>query len=658
MTSIFERAARRGVETDYRDGFGNLRTVEPEVLARILDALGSGDAADRMLPRTIVVRGNVDQPMRLAAVEGQPLRWRIIADGKIAEGEGTSPLLRLPLLQDGVLQLHLTVASPGGDRSEAACLIVCRDRAYQGRQTAPARMWALAVQLYAVRSLRNWGHGDFTDLAALIDLAGDLGAAGVGLNPLHALFEDRADDASPYAPNTRLFLNPLYIDVEALPEFPGLKAAHLQGEIDHLRQLEIIDYAAVADVKMRALKLIYEVFLRNGMKERHDAFARFRHAAGFTLTRFACFEWLRRKFGHPWWEWPQAWRRVDDGNLAQIARSEAEAIGLFEFIQWSAHEQLDRCRAKARERKLPLGLYLDIAVGVRSDGFDAWCDQDAVLSGMAVGAPPDALNTAGQNWGLAGFNPAGVEERQFEPFRRMLGASMRYAGAVRLDHVLGLKRLYLIPHGVRPSQGAYVRFPFEAMLAVAALSSLEYECIVVGEDLGTVPQNFRETLGEWGIWTYQVMLFERSGSGAFFPPESYRENALVSFGTHDVATFAGWRDHHDLEVKRALGMDAGETGEQRHAALDALRRALQQHGLENADFTAVTRYLADTRSRLLIVSMEDILGLRDQVNLPGTTHEHPNWRQRLPVALEELRDQPALSATADIMRSAGRSFPA
>ena len=658
MTSIFERAARCGVETDYRDGFGNLRTVEPEVLARILDALGSGDAADRMLPRTIVVRGNVDQPMRLAAVEGQPLRWRIIADGKIAEGEGTSPLLRLPLLQDGVLQLHLTVASPGGDRSEAACLIVCRDRAYQGRQTAPARMWALAVQLYAVRSLRNWGHGDFTDLAALIDLAGDLGAAGVGLNPLHALFEDRADDASPYAPNTRLFLNPLYIDVEALPEFPGLKAAHLQGEIDHLRQLEIIDYAAVADVKMRALKLIYEVFLRNGMKERHDAFARFRHAAGFTLTRFACFEWLRRKFGHPWWEWPQAWRRVDDGNLAQIARSEAEAIGLFEFIQWSAHEQLDRCRAKARERKLPLGLYLDIAVGVRSDGFDAWCDQDAVLSGMAVGAPPDALNTAGQNWGLAGFNPAGVEERQFEPFRRMLGASMRYAGAVRLDHVLGLKRLYLIPHGVRPSQGAYVRFPFEAMLAVAALSSLEYECIVVGEDLGTVPQNFRETLGEWGIWTYQVMLFERSGSGAFFPPESYRENALVSFGTHDVATFAGWRDHHDLEVKRALGMDAGETGEQRHAALDALRRALQQHGLENADFTAVTRYLADTRSRLLIVSMEDILGLRDQVNLPGTTHEHPNWRQRLPVALEELRDQPALSATADIMRSAGRSFPA
>ena len=172
-------------------------------------------------------------------------------------------------------------------------------------------------------------------------------------------------------------------------------------------------------------------------------------------------------------------------SLRRFVSTEAESIGLFEFVQWLAHDQLDRCRAKAQARGLPLGLYLDIAVGVCSDGFDAWCDQDAVLAGMAVGAPPDALNTAGQNWGLAGFNPAGLEERQFEPFRRMLRASMRYAGAIRLDHVLGLKRLYLIPHGVRASQGTYVRFPFEAMLAVAALASREHKCIVVGEDLGT-----------------------------------------------------------------------------------------------------------------------------------------------------------------------------
>jgi len=488
----------------------------------------------------------------------------------------------------------------------------------------------------------------------LVDLAADLGAAGIGLNPLHALFDNRPSDASPYAPNSRLFLNPLYIDVDAIPEFPGLQAAGLQDEVERLRKHDIVDYDSVANAKMRALALAYEVFRRQGSVERRGAFDRFRQARGSTLVRFACFEWLRRRFGHPWWEWPQEWRRPDEHTFAALRRTEAASTGFFEFVQWVAHEQLDRCRAKGRERGLPLGLYLDIAVGVCSDGFDAWCDQDAVLSGMAVGAPPDILNTAGQNWGLAGFNPAGLEDQQFEPFRHMLQASMRYAGAIRLDHVLGLKRLYLIPHGVPPSQGAYIRFPFEAMLAVAALSSMEHGCIVVGEDLGTIPENFRETLADWGIWTYQVMLFERSANGAFFPPERYRENALVSFGTHDVATFAGWSDQHDLAVKRALGIDPGETSEQRRGGLDALRRALRQRGLETADFGSVAKYLADTPSRLLVISMEDVLGIRDQVNLPGTIHEHPNWRQRLPVSLGDLKNQPALRSTADIMRSAGR----
>jgi 4-alpha-glucanotransferase len=655
---IFERAKGLGVDTEYRDGFGNLRIVEPEVLARILDALAAGgDGAERMLPRTILVRDNTAQPLRLSAAAGQPLRWEIRSAQKIAEGEGSSDLLILPALPNGIFQLRVTLARPGDERTETACLVVCRDRAYQGGETAPRRMWALAVQLYGVRSPRNWGCGDFSDLAALVDLAADVGAAGVGLNPLHALFEDRAADASPYAPNSRLFLNPLYIDVDAVPEFPGLQAAGLEEEVERLRRRDIVDYDGVAKAKTRALNVAYEAFLRQGSIERRQAFDRFRHASGSTLVRFGCFEWLRRKFGHPWWEWPQAWRRVDDEKLAALRQSEAISIGLFEFVQWLAHEQLDRCRARASERRLPLGLYLDIAVGVRSDGFDAWCDQDAILAGMAVGAPPDALNTAGQNWGLAGFNPAGLEERLFEPFRRMLKASMRYAGAIRLDHVLGLKRLYLVPHGVRASQGTYVRFPFEAMLAVAALSSQKYRCVVVGEDLGTIPENFRETLADWGIWTYQVMLFERSGAGVFLPPQSYRQNALVSFGTHDIATFAGWRDHHDLAVKQALGMDPGETGEQRHGALDALRQALQRHGLETADFAAVARYLADTPSRLLVISVEDVLGVRDQINLPGTTNEHPNWRRRLPVSLRDLKNQAALRSTAEIMRSAGRGLP-
>src|SRR6201982_2208934 len=499
MDRVFERAALWGLETEYRDAFGNVRTVEPQVLARILEVLAAGrDAAPRMLPRSIVIRG--DEALRLAAVEGLPLRWQIFSERKIAEGEGASPLLALPrTLQNGIFLLRVTLGSPPGCLAEDVCLVVCRDRAYQGEQTAPRRMWALGVQLYGVRSLRNWGHGDFTDLAALLDLADDMGAAGIGLNPLHALFDNRASDASPYAPNSRLFLNPLYIDVDAVPEFPGLQAAGLEEEVERLRTQDVIDYDGGANAKKRALELAYEPVRLAASAERRQAFDRFRRAQGFTLVRFACFEWLRRKFGHPWWEWPHQWRRAEEQTLATLQRTEAVSTGLFELVQWVAHEQLDRCRAKGRERGLPLGLYLDIAVGVCSDGFDAWCDQDAVLAGMAVGAPPDVLNTAGQNWGLAGFNPAGLEERQFEPLRRMLRASMRYAGAIRLDHVLGLNRLYLIPHRVRAGQGAYIRFPFEAMLAIATLSSMEHRCIVVGEDLGTIPENFLDTLADWGL---------------------------------------------------------------------------------------------------------------------------------------------------------------
>src|SRR3989449_4134674 len=364
---IFERARRLGVDTEYRDGFGHLRTVEPEVLVRILDALAAaGDGAERMLPRTILVRKNTEQPLRLAAAEGQPLRWEILSPQKIPDGEGTSPLLTLPVPQNGVFQLRVTVARPGNDRTETACLIVCRDRAYQGGQVAPGRMWALAVQLYGVRSLRNWGCGDFTDLAALVELAADVGAAGVGLNPLHALFDDRVSDASPYAPNSRLFLNPLYIDVDAVPEFPGLQAAGLEEEVERLRTLDIVDYDGVANAKMRALELAYHAFRQAGSAERRQAFEHFRQAGGSTLLHFACFEWLRRKFGHPWWQWPHQWRRAEERTLATLRRTEAESTGLFEFVQWVAHEQLDRCRAKGHERALPLGLYRDIAVVVCS----------------------------------------------------------------------------------------------------------------------------------------------------------------------------------------------------------------------------------------------------------------------------------------------------
>ena len=305
---------------------------------------------------------------------------------------------------------------------------------------------------------------------------------------------------------------------------------------------------------------------------------------------------------------------------------------------------------------MKVGLYLDVAVGVQCDGFDAWNEQVAISRHLAVGAPPDALNTAGQNWGLAGFNAAGLEIQSFEPYREMLRAAMRYAGAIRLDHVLGLKRLYLVPHGFAADEGVYVQMPFEALLAVTAQESVAHRCVVIGEDLGTVPEGFRETMADWGIWSYQVMMFERDDHGKFRGIDHYAPHALVTFNTHDLSTYAGWRSFNDLALKRSLGIDPGESDDARWHALSMLSDVLRNHGIDGHDLNAVMGFLARTKSRLLAISLEDLLGVVNQPNIPGTVDEHPNWRQRLPLAMDEIAtaiDIPALkTAMAERSRAA------
>lgn len=581
-------------------------------------------------------------------IEERAARWGIEAQYHDAFG-------RLRLVEPEVLARLLELLARNGEpphRKEAS-RPSAHERAYQG--PSQERLWGIAVQLYGVRSRRDWGHGDFTDLAALIDIAAEYGAAAIGLNPLHALFDDQADDASPYSPNSRLFLNTLYIDVEAVPGFPGIAAAGLRDEIEKLRRSEFVDYEGVARAKSKGLRLAYDTFRSGNFPDRAPAFEAFRQERGESLQRYAAFELLRRRHGLPWRQWPAEWRDADEQALARLREEQKDELGFFEFTQWIAHEQLAACVARSRERGLPIGLYLDIAVGVSPAGFDAWNERDTVLDAVSVGAPPDTLNLEGQDWGLAGTNPIALEQRKFESFRRMLRASMRYAGAVRLDHVLGLKRLFFIPEGMRAGQGTYVRFPFEALLAAVAQESVANRCIVIGEDLGTVPEGFRETLAEWGLWSYQVMMFERGEDGRFRAPEAYRADALATFNTHDLPTFAGWAAHHDLAVKRNLGLDPGETDESRAHARAALRQALGSPGNTDPDFFAVAAYLARTPSRLVMVAIEDVLGVVDQPNVPGTVHEHPNWRRRLPAALEDIAQDSRLAALAKIMAAAGRS---
>jgi 4-alpha-glucanotransferase len=643
---LFTKAAELGIQTEFIDGQGHRHVTEAAALEIILNALPAR-APHRFLDRPVVVRSAQQARTELQEAVTFPLQWKIVADLKvIAQGQTGGRVISWPPdLPIGSYRLRLTDASL---LSEEVPFIVAPSQAFGGDFD---RSWILAVQLYGVRSPRNWGMGDFTDLEGLIELAAGLGAGGIGLNPLHALFDDRPADCSPYSPNSRLFLNALYIDVEKLPEFLSGAFAASGGEISRARQSDIIDYVAVAELKWRALRSAFATFKANPTAERRSAFAKFRAEQGPLLSRFACFEVLRHKFDEPWWEWPDQWQHPDDAECARFrAGPDAAEIEFVEFVQWAADQQLQSCRDLAARLGMKVGLYLDVAVGVQSDGFDAWNEQVAISRRLSVGAPPDPLNTAGQSWGLAGFNAAGLEAQSFQPFRDMLRASMRHAGAIRLDHVLGLKRLYLVPHGFAANNGVYVQMPFEALLAVTAQESLAHRCVVIGEDLGTVPEGFREQLAGWGIWSYLVMMFERDHHGLFQGIDHYAANALVTFNTHDLPTFAGWRSLADLQLKRSLGIDPGESDDARRHAIAMLLNVLRHHSIDNDTVYAIVKFLARTKSRLLAISLEDLLEVTDQPNIPGTVNEHPNWRQRLPIAVDEIAAAIDVAALKDATR--------
>jgi 4-alpha-glucanotransferase len=653
MDSLIERAARWGIETEYADAFGQRQAVAPAALERILGVLGATPPNGGILPPAIVMRRGQAPSLDLSRLEPDAaVRWEVVHDDVIvAHGEGLARDCRLPdTLSPGTYSLRIRA----GTKNDATILLVAPPRAYQG-DDPNSRMWVLAVQLYGVRSHRNWGHGDFTDLAMLIDLAADLGAAGIGLNPLHALFDDRIEQASPYAPNSRMFLNMLYIDVDAIEEFSGLDAAATE-ELARLRNAEQVDYRGVATLKRAGLQQAFARFQRDASAERRQDFEHFKQEQGQALARFASFEVLRRRLPQVWWEWPDEWRKPTDTALAVLRGSDGEAVAFYEFVQWVADRQLAACQARARARGLPIGLYLDVAVGVDAGSADAWSEPEAILPSLSAGAPPDPFNRAGQNWGIAAFHPRGLIGQSFVPFRRTLVAAMRHAGAIRIDHVLGLNRLFLVPHGASPSDGAYFRFPLEALLAVVAQESVARRCIVIGEDLGTIPDNLRDTLADWGLWSYRVLMFERYPDGLFVAPERYPVMALATFSTHDLPTYAGWHSGHDIAVRHGLGMHPGDSEADRRTAVEALAGALAHAGIEQAEgFTAVARYLAATPSRLVVVSIEDVLGVLNQPNLPGTVDEHPNWRQRLPLPLEEWREHSTLKAIAQAFAQAGRA---
>jgi (1->4)-alpha-D-glucan 1-alpha-D-glucosylmutase len=545
------------------------------------------------------------------------------------------------------------------------------------------RVWGPAVQLYSLRSHRSWGMGDLGDLRTLIAQWGGRGAGVIGLNPLHALFPHNPAHASPYSPSSRLFLNVLYIDVSAVPDaleatdvLATIGSEAFQTALRRAQDAELVDYPAVAKLKFPPLERLYRHFrLRHltPQTDRGKAFRRFQEAGGSRLARHTLFEALQEYFHRKdskvwgWPVWPERYRRPDAPDVLAFAQANTERIEFYQYLQWQAAQQLERAQADAQALAMGVGIYLDLAISIDRGGAESWANQQLYAVGASVGAPPDEVNLLGQNWGLPPLRPNALEAERYEPFIATLRANMRCSGALRIDHVMGLYRLYWIPPGASAAEGAYVHYPFEDLLTILALESVRNACMVIGEDLGTVPDEVRDGLQRARVMSYRVLYFERDAAGVYKPPEDYPVDALVAVSTHDLATLAGFWEGHDLEVRRALDLFPSEQVRLEYVAnraveIEQLEAALEREQLLPAKGTdiaartldpavaqAIHSYLACTPSRLFVVQLEDVLGVREQANLPGTVEEQPNWRRRLPLALEELECDERFLRTAEAL---------
>jgi len=581
-------------------------------------------------------------------------------------------------LEPGYHRLQVEVT--GLPRTEAL-LVVAPAACYQPEPLEQGRrIWGPAVQLYALRSPRNWGIGDFSDLLALADEAGGRGADIVGLNPLHAMFSHNPAHCSPYSPSSRLCLNPLYLDVEAIADFSESEAAlrlardePFQARLKALREAEFVDYPGVARAKEEVLRLAYRHFRTEHLEtgsERGRAFRRFQHARGRALRTVALFEALQAHFHRAdssvwgWPVWPEAYR---DPRSDAVLRFEAEhepQIEYHEYLQWQASLQLERVSTRCEALGMAVGLYTDLAVSVDRAGADTWGYRGCYSLGASVGAPPDDFNLKGQDWGLPPLNPETLRDAHYLPFIEALRENMAYAGALRIDHVMGLMRLYWIPPGSDARQGAYVHYRLDEMFAILALESRRNRCMVIGEDLGTVADEVREAMRRRAVLSYRLMYFERAQDGAFRPPGEYPRLALAAISTHDLPTLAGWWDGEDLALRDALHLFPSEEVEAaqregRERDRPRLVAALQHERLvpgepepaqaargELTDALAVAAhaYLARCDSAVMMVQLEDMLGLRDQANLPGTVDEHPNWRRKMPSSVDRLMGSPRAAA--------------
>lgn len=534
------------------------------------------------------------------------------------------------------------------------------------------RIWGFALQLYGIRSRRNYGIGDFSDLRRLVEFCANAGGSTLLLNPLHALFPDAPEHTSPYSPSSRTWFNSLYLDVEAIPEFAACEEARsialspkFQAWLRALRAAEQVDYQGVAEAKSKVLACLYRHFRSTHLAQNTDrarTFRAFQSEHGATLRKQALFETLQEYFRAAdssvwgWPVWPEAYRDPAASEVAAFCQTHLERVEYFEYLQWQVSLQLGSAGTRSWEAGLNIGLMFDLAIGVAEGGGATWSRRELYALEASAGAPPDDFNRLGQNWGLPPWIPHQLVASAYAPFIEMLRANMRDSGSLRIDHVMGLRRLFWVVRGLPATEGAYVRYPFEDMLGILALESRRNRCLVVGEDLGTVPPEVREALHPANVMSTRLLYFERRDDGRLKPPQEYPTNALAAVTTHDLPTLAGFwqgldidlRARHNLfpddEVRNRQIVERAADRAQLLVALEGEGVLPSGSGLHQVGFpemtaelaAAVYTYLARAPSKLLVLQLEDGFGVLEQPNLPGATEgTYPSWRLKLPLNLEE-----------------------
>ena len=715
LSTLQDLARLYAIQPEWQDIWGNVHYVDDEMNRALLSAMGVSTSSQteidqavqrmqhatvarwiepvRVLPET---EGAVHIPIHVPeSLCSQTFEWQLqLENGDIRGGRWTLQDLRhlndieLPGQSEKIVRYEFLLESmpPQGyhrfvlketksGESVDMLLVVTPSRcfipAFLGNDNA--RIWGPAVQLYAASSNRSWGIGDYGDLNQIVGWCAEKGAALVGLNPLHALFPHNPAHSSPYSPSSRMFFNALLLDIEAIEDFqesPELcertSAPEFQALLKNLRTEVMIPYTDVGRLKFDVLERLFESFQAKHLQkktERAKAFQTFVQERGELLQSFALFHALQEHFYRHdltvwgWPVWPEAYRNPKSAEVKSFLKKHGDRVAYYQYLQWQVDCQLARTSALCTEKNLGIGLYMDMAVGVDRGGADVWANQHLFAQSSAVGAPPDEYNQKGQDWGLPPLIPERMREEQYRSFIEILRQNMRHAGALRLDHVMGLMRLFWIPPGLPPAQGAYIHYAVDELFGIMALESQRNQCLIIGEDMGTVPEIVRDRMERWGVYSYKVFYFEKESDDRFKPPENYLDTAAVAISTHDLPTLTGFWQSRDIAVRTELDLYPNDELRERQIRDRALERIGILNLLAHQDLLptgmlqdpatvpqmtteltlAVHRFVARTRSKVFMVQFEDLLNQPEQINLPGTTEPvYPCWRRRLTLPLESL----------------------